>query len=137
MFCFLFSLFVDCFSLQITGSVYSLADPDETPLKLLTGHAGRKIFVSNPKGGDKQLLIDCEGLRFRFWFFLCLADSGFFFSFVSELKMEQILFEEESARCATNSLVIWKKAVAAILIDDLGTADKEKVKEKRSVCWFH
>ena len=87
----------------VSGFVYKLSDPSETPLKVISGHAGRKIYVADAKSDEKELLVDCDAL-----------------------KMEEIHFEPEAERSETNSLVIWKKSIAALLVDDLQTADKEK-----------
>jgi hypothetical protein len=88
----------------VEGRMYKLSDEDETPIKVFSGHVGRKIFVADAgKEKAKTLLVDCD-----------------------ELEMEKICFKPEGARPANSSLVIWKNVVAHIVKDDTGAADKEK-----------
>lgn len=88
---------------RIEGFVYKLDDENETPIKVITGLAGRKIFVSDPHSDKQTLLIDCD-----------------------EQVAEKIYFLPENARPANSSLVIWKATVAALVKDDTAAADKEK-----------
>lgn len=76
----------------VSGSVFKLSDP-ETPIKVISGHAGRKIFVSEPKSDEKKLLIDCDAL-----------------------KLEEIRFEPEGKRCERSSLVMWKVGWFAFVV---------------------
>ncbi len=88
----------------VEGFVYKLSDEEETPMRVLSGHAGRKIFVADPgKEKDKALLVDCD-----------------------DLAMEKICFQPEGARPPNSSLVIWKNVIGHIVKDDVAAADKEK-----------
>ena len=88
---------------QLNGFVYKLSDPKETPIKTLSGLAGREIFVTDAKSGKKTLLIDCDALE------------------VQELK-----FLAPEDRPANSSFNVWAKVVEALVVDDTGKADREK-----------
>jgi hypothetical protein len=88
----------------VEGRLFKLSDDEETPIKVFSGHAGRKIFVADAgKDKPKTLLVDCD-----------------------ELEMEKLCFKPEGARPPNSSLVIWKTVVAHIVKDDTAAADKEK-----------
>ena len=98
----------------IHGFVYKLSDENETPIKVLTGLAGRKIFVHDPEDeAGKTLLVDCD-----------------------DLPMEKISFLKKKQRPVNSSLEVWRKTAEAILEDNTGVADKEKTQvevEQREV----
>lgn len=90
----------------VNGFVYKLSDPEQKPIKVLSGLAGRKIFVNEPGAddNDKKLLVDCD-----------------------TLEMEQIYFVPENLRPPNSSLVVWKATAAAIC---KGKTLKEKGKSR-------
>jgi len=93
----------------VEGKVFRLNDPDRTPIKRLEGLAGIKIFCVDEASGQKDELFDCDAM-----------------------KMEEIHFQAEDKRPPYNSLVIWKKTVDALLVDDLAVADEEKLAVEQS-----
>jgi hypothetical protein len=84
--------------------VYKLSDESETPIKVLTGLAGRQIFVHDPDNEEnKTLLVDCD-----------------------DLPLEKISFLKKKQRPNNSSLEVWRKTAAALVEDNTGLGDKEK-----------
>ncbi len=86
----------------VEGTVFKLSD-EETPLKLIEGHAGTLIHVTDVATKEKKVLFNCDALT-----------------------MEKICFLAPEQRPVNSSLVIWRSTAEAILADDMDVADREK-----------